>query len=327
VAEQAEHDEFFDWLVEHEQAGASLDDVLTKIDEEHERHLAEIDDRFASWEEAERQADRRPADDELEEARRAAMHEATALADKPPPPASTPGKVAEASRQGRTVAELCVPSGLDDSEPPKVAPCPAELDGPPRFVSLALPSRQQRLSVPVESPIFAEFFRPSAFHTPVLRGSWVAASTAPRRLDRRLGCGGRPAARRVSTGSSSRGSPGDSEPEPPGHRSGRPAELLLERHEPGCRRARCRAVSYYPNGPWERPEKEDAMRSVDLQDMPYSGDISKPGVWLGATDPCCTRCGTPLGGRRVQVVRKPEVTIHVYRCGCGRRRLVRRGRS
>jgi hypothetical protein len=120
----------------------------------------------------------------------------------------------------------------------------------------------------------------------------------PRRLDRRLGCGGRPAARRVSTGSSSRGSPGDSEPEPPGHRSGRPAELLLERHEPGCRRARCRAVSYYPNGPWERPEKEDAMRGVDLQDMPYSGDISKPGAWLGASDPCCSRCGTPLGGRR-----------------------------
>jgi hypothetical protein len=66
------------------------------------------------------------------------------------------------------------------------------------------------------------------------------------------------------------------------------------------------------------------MRSVDLQDMPYSGSTSTPGVWFGSADPCCTRCGTPLAGRLAKVVREKEIITRVFVCGCGRRRLVRR---
>jgi hypothetical protein len=77
-------------------------------------------------------------------------------------------------------------------------------------------------------------------------------------------------------------------------------------------------------GRWSGRRKERLMRSLDLQDMPFSGRTSRPGAQLGATTPDCSRCGTPLGGRKVGSVRKAGMLVQTYVCGCGRRRLVRR---
>jgi hypothetical protein len=87
----ADFDEFTDWLVAQEQAGASLDEICAQVVDDYDRHLAGIHDAFAAWEAAERQADEDPVDDRLEEARRATMDEAIAIADRPPQRRSTRG--------------------------------------------------------------------------------------------------------------------------------------------------------------------------------------------------------------------------------------------
>ena len=77
-------DEFFDWLIAQEQAGASIEEIHAKINADYERRFAEIRTTFAALEEAEREADQDPFDEELERKRQVAMHEAMVVADRPP---------------------------------------------------------------------------------------------------------------------------------------------------------------------------------------------------------------------------------------------------
>jgi hypothetical protein len=63
---------------------------------------------------------------------------------------------------------------------------------------------------------------------------------------------------------------------------------------------------------------------IDLHDSPYLGNTSRPGARIANIEPACTRCGTQLGGRLEAVRKEPGWTLFVWRCGCGRRRRLRR---
>lgn len=70
------------------------------------------------------------------------------------------------------------------------------------------------------------------------------------------------------------------------------------------------------------------MPTINLHDTAYEGRTS--GLpWSGPRPPLeCTRCGSSLIGRRVglkrQTTRGIREVVETFKCGCGRRRHVRR---
>jgi hypothetical protein len=66
------------------------------------------------------------------------------------------------------------------------------------------------------------------------------------------------------------------------------------------------------------------MPTIDLHDTPYEGRTSRPGASIVASEPTCTRCGTPLCGSLVEIRREKAFSLWMYECRCGRRRRLRR---
>jgi hypothetical protein len=66
------------------------------------------------------------------------------------------------------------------------------------------------------------------------------------------------------------------------------------------------------------------MSSVDVHDTAYLGRTSRPAAPIAASEPNCTRCGTPLCGRLERVQCDQSFTLWIWKCGCGRRRRLRR---
>ena len=70
------------------------------------------------------------------------------------------------------------------------------------------------------------------------------------------------------------------------------------------------------------------MPTIDLHDTAYEGRTSGQ-PWSGPRPPLeCTRCGSSLTGRRVGVPRHStrgiREVVETFKCGCGRRRNIRR---
>jgi len=82
----------------------------------------------------------------------------------------------------------------------------------------------------------------------------------------------------------------------------------------------------------EQPEKEDDVRSVNLNDTGFNGRISRPFI---PSEPvssgCCLKCGSSLAKRRVSVTSTTTAAgrfvVELFRCRCGAGRRVKRGVS
>ena len=64
------------------------------------------------------------------------------------------------------------------------------------------------------------------------------------------------------------------------------------------------------------------MRSVNLDDAGFYGSTSRPATRLEYTRAECLGRGSSLAGRSEGVRKWGDKFVHVYRCGCRRRRLV-----
>jgi hypothetical protein len=66
------------------------------------------------------------------------------------------------------------------------------------------------------------------------------------------------------------------------------------------------------------------MSSVQFDSTPFSGRTSRPAAPIAAVEPGCTGCGSSLVGRLERVQREQSFTLWIWKCGCGRRRRLRR---
>ena len=80
--------------------------------------------------------------------------------------------------------------------------------------------------------------------------------------------------------------------------------------------------NYSQPEPTTAPRKEDALRSVNLDDAGFYGSTSRPMARLEYTRPECLGCGSSLAGRSEGVRKWGDKLVRVYRCRCRRRRLV-----
>jgi hypothetical protein len=66
------------------------------------------------------------------------------------------------------------------------------------------------------------------------------------------------------------------------------------------------------------------MRSVGLNSTAFAGTTSRPAAAIANVEPNCSRCGSALRGRLESIHRGPDWTLFVWKCGCGRRRRIKR---
>jgi hypothetical protein len=64
------------------------------------------------------------------------------------------------------------------------------------------------------------------------------------------------------------------------------------------------------------------MPAVNWQDSPFAGTTSRPVARLEYTRTECLGCGSSLHGRSEGLRKWGDKLVRVFRCPCGRRRLV-----
>jgi hypothetical protein len=65
------------------------------------------------------------------------------------------------------------------------------------------------------------------------------------------------------------------------------------------------------------------MPTIALDSTPFEGRTSRPAAQIPRVNPGCTRCGSSLAKRLERVRRERDWPLWIWKCPCGRRRMLR----